>query len=97
MKQAAAFFLFLSLLGPPGAASSNLIYLTATWRDSHLSDAAESLLREKGVVAGASYVDDTPMSSVDLPFVFMFGGERFRHAYLNANVSFLYALLQFLS
>jgi hypothetical protein len=36
-------------------------------------------------VAGCSFVDDTPMSKVSLPFHFLFGGKRFNEVYLNAN------------
>jgi len=43
------------------------------------------MLRDSGKQSSASDCDDTPMGHVGLPFAVPYGGQRFRHVFMNPN------------
>ena len=72
-----------SILG--AAQRRSLKYLVVAKRERNLDGADEDLLRDEGIIASVSEVDDTPMTHVSLSFDFLFAGKRFKDIYINAN------------
>jgi len=50
-----------------------------------LSSEDVELMASQGFQSSAERVDDTPMDRINLKFPFNYGGNRYRHAYVNAN------------
>jgi len=73
---------------PDGARGvrASVVYLSA-YRDGFkgLDEADAAWLAADGVRAGASDCDDTPQTHVPLPFAVPYGGQRYRHVFLNPN------------
>lgn len=62
-----------SILG--AAQRRSLKYLVVAKRERNLDGADEDLLRDEGIIASVSEVDDTPMTHVSLSFDFLFAGK----------------------
>jgi hypothetical protein len=66
--------------------ASSVVYLSAyTAGVKGLDPADEAWFKANGKRSSASDCDDTPMGHVGLPFAVPYGGQRFRHVFLNPN------------
>ena len=69
-----------------GSLRDSLVYLTSiTHGVKTLSSEDVELMASQGFQSSAERVDDTPMDRIKLKFPFNYGGNRYRHAYVNAN------------